>query len=404
MIYPLGDYYITGSATVSGILCVSPSSFLYADSNNTVYLKDFGFQDLANVNLSNTIAGIALCGTSSAIVNYPGTSRFDIINFPSMYKTSITTNANASRTSGPHQMAANTSTNFAAATHTTSGKFHIINCIAGTATVFTPSFLTSQFVNAICPKDSNFILGTDLGNIYEVNTSGSLVAGYSLPKTPNNGTTAANIGVTALAYSNGQLLVSCNRGSIFTIQHSASSFLPGGEYVGFEGLYPTGSTTITFSNVVSGTCFANHPAGISGSYKPLTTFWIGNSRPKISNVQSTDNTSNFTWTSISTDGNYIVSSSSSATNSDYRVRVFKLDTSLSYDFTSTRIQFPIGVDIAGSIVRIRDQGIGKTLIDVDQSISANVTNLPAALGNNYIELALVGPASAETWGVRQFTG
>lgn len=408
MLYPQGEYYLSGSTTVNAVLCLSASTFLYVDSLNTLYQMDYGFQVINSLALSGNVASIVLCGTSSAVLNYTGTSRFDVINLSNLTRAGITTNANASRSIGPHQLAANTTTNYACATHTSASRFHIINCVAGTATVYNPTFLTtgSQNVNCVCTKDSNFILGTDIGNIYEVDTSGTLVAGYSLPRTPNNGTSPTSYGISALAYSNGQLLASTTRGVIYTLQHSASSVLSDGEFLGGDVLYPTDTSFISFSNVVSGSCFGNMP-GISnaGSYKPIPVFWIGNSNPTVANNIFTENTSNIIYSSVSPGSEYFVAACSVSSNSAFRVKVFRFLDPLVYDFTSTRIQYPLGVDISGNILRLKDGGIGNVVIDLDQSVPAGVTNLPAAKWNSYIELALDGAASSvELWDVRQFTG
>lgn len=208
MLYPQGEYYIAGSNTVSAVLCVSPTSFLYVDTVGILYLMNLNFEILANSTMAGTVAGISLCGSSSAVVNYTATSRYDILYLPSLTKTGVTTSATPSISTGPHQIAANSSTGFAVATNSTASRFNIVNCNNGTVTVYNPTFLSSnsQNVNVVCTKDNNFLLGTSLGNIYEVDSSGTLVAGYSMPRTPNNGTAPTSYGINAIAYSNGYIL------------------------------------------------------------------------------------------------------------------------------------------------------------------------------------------------------
>ena len=264
----------------------------------------------------------------------------------------------------------------------------------------------SQNVNVVCTKDNNFLLGTDLGNIYEVDSSGNLQAGYSLPRTPNNGTSPTSYGISAIQYSNGQVLASTTRGSIYTIQYSASSILGNGEFVGGDVLFPTDTSVLSFSNTVSGCCIGNMPGySNAGSYKPMPVFWFGNTKPAIVDNFFTENTSNIIYSSISPGCEWFVAACSATTNGVFRVKVFRFLEPFDYEQVSTRIQYPIGVDISGNILRIRDRGVGNAFIDVDTNVGAGVSVLPAARWNNYIELALDGAASSiERWDVRQFTG
>lgn len=404
------DYIIdippNATKATSAVLCIDASSFLYGDTLSNLNLATYEGYSVSTIAVTSTIGALAMCASASAIANYATTDRFEIIQLPNMYKTSITTGANRpASNAATGSLAANPTTGFACSAHNLAGRIQIINCNTSTVTVTTPSFLTSQNVYPVCNgPNNNFILGTGTGNIYEVNSSGTLVAGYSLPRTKNNGTSPAAYSVTSLSYDNatGYLAAATNRGVLYVLNHAASSVVE--TFPATTVTFPAATQILTISNSVSGSSLlCGSEASVAGGTVPIVQFQVG-PKPKQSNqFYFTDGPTALPLAaSISPNGLYAVLCSTN-NNGSWQTRICRFKYPLTYEFVETRIQDPVGVDISGQIIRIRDLGVGNAFIDVDQTIGAGPIALPAAKNNPYIEIALNGLSSPnERWDVREF--
>ena len=66
---------------------------------------------------------------------------------------------------------------------------------------------------------------------------------------------------------------------------------------------------------------------------------------------------------------------------------------------STRFQDPVGVDVASRCIRIRDEGIGRTTIEIDQNVSSGAQPVNATSDRQYIELNFY----SGNWDIREFS-
>lgn len=401
MLTPISDFYIPSGSKIAGIICISASTFAMVTTEPVVYQKTYYNVPVNSAALSGSPAGIALYGTASAIINYSGSSKFDFIDFNTASIATTSTNANPALTgNNAQQIAANPDTGFAAATHSTTGRYHLINCLTRSATAFTPTFLTGQIVNVVNTKGSNFILGTNLGNVYEVNTAGTLVAGYQLPRTKNNGITPLSYPVLSLTSAPCATIVTTGRGEGYVLSLSASSIYS--EFLCQEGDFPSIGTSACLSNVSSGAVILGSPAML-GYTQGIQEFAIYKSSLRA--LDSTFMECNMAIKDIQIDpsGTLALIGTQDTNNLTFKVRSCSVTPS-SQVTVKTRAQDPIGVDITGTILRIKDRGVGMTSIEVDQAITAG-DNYPLASSNNdYIELCLNGlSGGSEKWDVREFT-
>lgn len=400
MLTPISDFYIPSGSKLAGLICISASTFAMVTTEPIVYQKTYYNNPINSAALSGSPAGIALYGTASAIINYSGSSKFDFIDFNTMFIATTSTNANPALTgNNAQQIAANPSTGYAAATHSTTGRYHIINCITRSASALAPTFLTGQIVNVVGTKQSNFVLGTNLGNVYEVDIAGTLIRGYQLPRTKNNGVTPLSYPVLSLTSAPCATIVTTGRGEGYVLNLPASSVYS--EFLCQEGDFPSTGTSACLSNVSSGAVILGSPAML-GYTQGIQEFSIYGSSFRA--LDSTFMECNMAIKDIQIDssGALALIGTQDINNLTFKVRSCSITPSTQVQ-VKTRAQDPIGVDITGTILRIKDRGVGMTSIEVDQTITAG-DNYPLASSNNdYIELCLNGlSGGSEKWDVREF--
>jgi hypothetical protein len=401
LLSPISDFYIQSSARLAGIICISASTFAMVTTEPVLYQKTYTNTPINSVALSGNPAGIALYAAGSAVINYSGTSKFDFVDLTTTYIATTSTNANPALTAfNAQQISANIITGYAVATHSTTGRYHIINCLTRSASSFTPSFLTGQAVNVVNTKDNNFILGTSLGNVYEVDQAGNLISGYQLPRTKNNGITPLSYPVLSLVYAPSSVIVTTGRGTGYVLSLSASSI--SSEFLCQEADFPSVSTSACLSNVSSGAVVLGSPAML-GYTQGIQEYALGSSA--FSALDSTFMECNMAIKDIKIDpsGTLALIGTQDVNNLTFKVRSCNITPS-SQVTVKTRAQYPVGVDITGTIIRIKDRGVGMSAIEVDQAITAG-DNYPLACSNNdYIEVCLNGlTGPSELWDVREFT-
>jgi hypothetical protein len=120
------------------------------------------------------------------------------------------------------------------------------------------------------------------------------------------------------------------------------------------------------------------------------------------------NNSNVAITTCGTLGLYGLAYAAFNTGNGIQLRIFNYG-SFTYNNVPARMQNPIGNDVAGRIIRIRDNGPGSAAVEVDQTIPPGATNVTAQQGKNYIELEVYGnivngnpPYTG--WGIREMQG
>jgi hypothetical protein len=121
-----------------------------------------------------------------------------------------------------------------------------------TCTVITPAGLTGKVLNCIIhkPSSANFLVGTNGGQVLEIDYSGTVVKTITLATTPNSGV-APTISVTSLAISGDTLLVGTANGMLLRYAYTAST-LTSSQVVANVGLIETGGVLLSniFNNRV----------------------------------------------------------------------------------------------------------------------------------------------------------
>lgn len=400
MLTPIADFYFATSYNVAAITTVSASTFVAVTTEPALYQFTYQGNQVNKLALPFTPSGVAIYSGASAIVSYGTTAQFDFVDLGTLYRASATTNATSTQTGvNAYQLVANSSTGYAAATSSTAGKVSIINCLTRSVSAYTPGLLSGQAINCVASRDNgNFILGTNNGNIYEITVAGNIVSGYSLPSIPNNNVSPFNYPIVALSYGSSAVIAVGGRGEGYSINLGASSVV--GTFICSEGVFGS-STTVTLSNVSSGVFLAisNSPGVATQGVQEYFTNTLS-----LRSIDSTFMEPNIAFrdAKIDSTGKYAVIATQDTNNIAFRARSFYI-TPTWQTTVSTRAQYPVGVDIPGNIIRIRNRGVGYSCIDVDQAITAGANNILAAENNQYIEVLLNGASGvSEMWDIREF--
>lgn len=371
---------------------VQPAFRVY-DLNTLVPLASTG---LTNSNPS----GVALISSASAVVvSSAGTANCEFVNLTGLNRSNITTNAGTTMYSAyGQQIAANPATKYGIATKSTTGSVTLINGNTFALSSLTPSgsVLSGQNATCVAVKDDNFLIGTTNNMVHEIDTSGTVIKSVTLPSTPQVAA-LTNLRAGHLSYYNNLLLVTNTAGLVYLYDWSQST----------PALLDRQYGSVWDLNQVQ--CLTPSVSGVTYTVPAGTTAYANYNLmelcPMGSSIAMTDNYVFGTTGSL----DVICGSLDAQTG---KLVMYTTQTSAGpayfvYQTTPpgpvnipTRIQDPVTVDVPGRIIRIRDGGIGRTVVDLDTTIGAAQTDLVANNGSNYIEIALT--TSPSKFDVRQF--
>lgn len=383
------DVYYTAAGTINGAIS-NGASLLVTTSTPTLYKHDLTtLQMQASATPTGTPAGMALLGSAlaSAVIVNSGSARVDFVDIASLGLTGVTTGAaTVSSTSTYSQNVASfPASGFALATRSSNGTMTAINGNTRQVSSLTITGLSGTQASCVVARTggSTFFVGTKNGKVIETNDSGATVSTLTLPTTPNVGTTPTNQ-VSALSYFNNKLLIQVECGNRYLYDYGTASYLhtvPGADAFGTSNYSP-------LCESASGFTLAGRSQTNTGLMGAMEVFFDAQQQVTTTRYNETGTRANLTWLDAST--NKAIISSSDAGNSNLPLRTM---TAGPFNRVSveTRVQ-DSGTDVAARIIRIRDEGIGRTCVDLDQNISAFTTSLPALEGHNYIEISVLsGP-------------
>lgn len=383
------DLYYTVAGTMNG--CVSNgTTLLVLTSTPTLYKHDLSTLLMqASATLTGTPAGVALLGSSmaSAVVVNSGSSRVDFVDINTLGLTGVTTGAAtvSSTSTFSQNVASFPASGFALSTRSTNGTLQAINGNTRQVSSLTVTGLSGTQASCIVARTggSTFFVGTKNGKVIETNTSGATISTLTLPTTPNVGTAPTNQ-VSGLSYFNNKLLIQVEAGNRYLYNFSASAYLP--TTVGCDAFGTSNYSPLCES--ASGTTLAGRSQTNTGIMGVMDIFF--DAPQSVITTRYNETGTRCTFTALDASSNKAISSSSDAGNSNLPLRTM---TAGPFNRVSveTRVQ-DSGTDVAARILRVRDEGIGKTCVESDQNISAFTTLLPATEGHNYIEVSVTsGP-------------
>lgn len=386
----------------------SDSNFVYAVTtlDYRVYTWSGALLNNAATALAASPSCIVLAGASAVIV-YPS-ARASIVDSLGN-KTDITTNALATYSNYGQMAAGATPLNLAMAISSTSGKITKIDPIAQTITQLSPSGISG--IQATCilykPDTQTWILGTINGKVLEINTAGATIGTIlTLPNTPN--LTAPTIQVTGLSYYNSNLAIATNTGNLYFYSWATQTL---------NYILPSGSNAIGGSGSMNCTSLTDSASGLclylSGGNQPGNST-VGVTEMFMNSVSGGPPTMNTYYnesiggpicggiqpivTGINLSKAFVVFPNSTA--GGIQIRLYNISNP---GICSEPTRFQVSNnDVASRCIRIRDEGIGKTTVEVDQAVSAGSQPLNCTSDRNYIELNLVS-GSPNQWDIREFS-
>lgn len=343
-----------------------------------------------------TSYGTALITSSSAVMVFNNSNTY-FIELSSGYISNITTgSAGVARTTeSSQQIAANPSTRYAIATRSSINTVTLINGNNFTVSSLAVS-INSSLASCVCVKESNFLIGTNDGRVYEIDTVGSVVKSTILPVTNRiGGALSSSFFIASITYYNNYVLVSDTAGTLLLYDWSGTPTIV--DKLVYNGW--NGSHTQILSNSVSGTCYytsGNTSSTVNTGINEINfekgklfvaSVWGGTYQQLVPSALVLSPSSN------------ILGMSTGANSSYPSLKIYDV-TAMDKVNIQTRLQDPPGLDVAGRVIRIRDSGIGRTFVDTDVSISAGLNQVASTNACNYIELALI--TSPDKWDVREF--
>lgn len=343
-----------------------------------------------------TSYGTALITSSSAVMVFNNSNTY-FIELRSGYISNITTgSAGVARTTeSSQQIAANPSTGYAIATRSSINTVTLINGNNFTVSSLAVS-INSSLASCVCVKESNFLIGTNDGRVYEIDTVGSVVKSTILPVTNRiGGALSSSFFIASITYYNNYVLVSDTAGTLLLYDWSGTPTIV--DKLVYNGW--NGSHTQILSNSVSGTCY--YTSGNTSSTVNTGINEINFEKGKLFVASVWGGTYQQLAPSalVLSPSSNILGMSTGANSSYPSLKIYDV-TAMDKVNIQTRLQDPPGLDVAGRVIRIRDSGIGRTFVDTDVSISAGLNQVASTNACNYIELALI--TSPDKWDVREF--
>ena len=350
----------------------------------------------SSTNLVTTPSGIALLsGGASAVVTSSSSSQVDLIQLSTGYRTSVTSGANTTVSNTINQQVAPGLANKAVSTRATTGTVQRIDASGSTMTVtsVTVAALSGQTARCIIPTgDGRYFIGTSDGKIHTINDTGFTYQTVTVPNTPN--VSAPTFHVASLSYYDPYLLATTTHGTAYLYNYSSSAIVS----TQMVGTCDSNSVTCPLSFAASGMAIMGRGLNPNNSWSDISEVYFEKGTITFPSTFFNEIAIAFNNTGLdpSTWIGWILANTTTA---NYQLRTFDILPNNNKIQVETAIQKPQGTYVGGDIIRVRDDGIGRTVVEVDQTIGASATLLPATEGHNYIEIAIT---TTPEFDVRQF--
>lgn len=351
----------------------------------------------SNVTLLGTPACVVVCGASAGVLTT--STRLQLVELPNGYISNYTTNVSGAFTSGKGQQGAFDSVNSTILyTSTNSKEMHKFVTNTYTLSKITPAFEANSKASCVVFKGSGrFLVGSDTGRIYEVDSSGNVYKVIDIPMPPAAGIVTSSGGfmrpvVEYISFDNNIILASCSDGTVYQIDYTThvilKTILAGGGGNSFNGL----------SISASGECLMwfNQSMPVTSNHVAEFDFTVGNC--SISDVCYTDSLNAICAGGINRTNGKAWAYQQSGTD---KIRVFTLTPRATRTSDTFTVQDG-GVDVQARLIVLDDSGgVGTAKVVLDSFIqSPNVYRLPT--GKSLIAFVKFGEGSTAKWQLNRF--
>lgn len=400
-----GDIYHDPTATTVKGGCASGSIFLQVTQEPKAYKYSVSNSSITLISsatlAANTPTDIVFISPATAVIGYTSTARVDFFDINTFATAGITTNVTNSNKSTPQQIAGNHNIGFALKTSSTTGRLTLIS--QASAAAVNPTFLSGKLANCIItrPDTNTWLIGTNDGKIHEIDQNMNLVTSVFLPSSNFIGTTQPTINVQSLAYYGGYVLAATDLGALLTYNWTTKTVVA-------QSVAALGSSTSTviMSNAASGVVLISNTGTPINNYKGISEVYFDNPNPlPLDSTTYLEANIGVASMGIEPTGAYVWICSTSSTFIPCRIYTI---TSPRKVLVSTEVQNPIGNDVAGRIIRLREANdVGNATVEIDQTVFPGPAAVQCTDSRNYTEVCIYGnivngnpPYTG--WDVREF--
>lgn len=348
----------------------------------------------SNITLTGTPACVVVCGASAGVLT--NGARFQLVELPNGYISNYTTNVSGAFTLSKGQQGAfDTANSTILMTSLNAREIHKFVTNTYTLSKITPAMeANSKATCVVLRVAGRFIVGSDIGRIYEVDSSGNVYKTIDLPMQPGAGIVPNSGGfmravIEYMSYDNNILLATSSEGDVYQIDYSTGITLKiipagGSSYLGLS-TSASGECLMWYNNAMAAT--ANHVAEFD--------FTVGNC--SIPDVCYTDSTNTICAGGI----NRTNGKAWAYQQSTEKIRVFTLtprNTRASDTFT---VQDG-GSDVQARLIVLDDTGgVGTAKVILDTfTQSPNIYRLPT--GKSIIAFVKYGDGTTSKWQLNRF--
>lgn len=349
----------------------------------------------SNVTVLSSPAGVTLLTTASAVVISGTVTTYDLVELSSLTRQNYTGGNIAATIEKGQQIAGNTSLEIAFGTSSTAGNLvKFTNSFPTPVSIIQPPALSGSTATTIITKGSNWLIGTNRGQVLEINSSGIVLDILSIDNSPNIGASGLETPIVAgLSVANDFLAITTSQGLLYVYNWLTKTMLykqPIGDSQSISG---RGTVLCESSSGV--TIFGNNKNVFDNNVAIELDFI--QSPPQMRDILFTDSNGFVVASGINpnTAKAWILQQTVN------KIRFFDVSARVT-STRNTRIESPAGTSVRGRIIRIIDNGVGNTQIELDSAIDNQTTNFPVSSGKSIIEIAMTDSGINEKFSVSQY--
>lgn len=343
-----------------------------------------GTQNGSNVNLAASMnGGLCMIDSASALCCSFTVTTVDLVELSSGYRTNHSGSTTVPTTRKGQQIDADKTNKIAFIASNTVGTLNKFDGTTETASNSTPLWLASAKITTVLNIAANrFILGTNTGQIVEINNSLTVAKIYDIPAVPSSGFNSSieTPIVSGLSYDNNLLCVTTVQGYIYVFDHSTETL------ISHQKIGTSSSTTTNGATL----CKASSGITLYGyEYTPGTSLNVVNEVDftigglQVRDVLFMDSGTKIVAVGINDTNGKAFAVQGSGTS--HNVRLFSIIPRSTTTRTFT-IQYPSGTDVKADLILLDDTN-NEVLLD---TYIQSPGTYRVATGKAYLEIVKYG--------------
>lgn len=355
-----------------------------------------GSQAGGSVTVTGDAVAVALVNSASAITFQDSGTTSDVVELASGYR-QVYSGGTAVSAFDKGQLASGDITNsrVLAASNTT-GSLIKFDGNTFTLSTISPIFMSGQKATTVLCKGSNrWLIGTDASKVFECDHSGNLYGELTVTYNPDNGrfVSGTPVRISGLSFANDTLLVTTRQGFLHCFNWATKEEL----YKTYLTDAEAASRGTVLCAAVSSTCILSHNYSVGGGNNVAIEIDFGQIPPVMRDVLNLDSTGFVVASGLGTSGKGWV-----LQRTVDILRIFTV-TPRTTTTQASVLEDPPGTAVAGELIRIIDDGVGSSSVELSTPISAASTTFRATPGKDYIEIGSYGSGVNEKFDLREYS-